>query len=1232
MVDNVSTEQAGDRHQWCRLWRDVDRKRRMAIPSSSRLIRGFGMLLVAFLVQGICGSASGQTPGVAPVPGWIADPGTGCKVWNPAPEPNESVTWSGPCVKGFADGLGVEQWYKNGKAGIRVEAVFSHGSSTGVVTISYPNGMQYIGKLNGPKVGPSGIGALVFPNGDRYNGAFTRGLPIGTGSWVLNSNLIELEDQIELRFMLESYQSQLLFDQAVTVALHLLKVVENAKGSDHPSVATSLNNLAEIYIDQGRYGEAEPLRKRALAILEKARGSDHLDVVSSLNGLARIYVSQGRYGEAEPLRKRALAIREKALGPDHPDVATALNNLAQIYRNQGRYSEAEPLHKRALAIWEKALGSDHPDVATSLNNLATIYIHQGRYGESEPLQKRALAIREKELGPEHSDVAISLNNLAQNHSNQGRYGEAELLQKRALAIWEKALGPDHPDVALSLNNLAEIYRNQGRDAEAEPLYKRALAIFEKAYGSDHLNVAYSLNNLALIYRNQGRDAEAEPLHKRALVILEKELGPDHPNVARSLNNLAAIYVYQGRYDEAEKFVERALEIQKKALEVDDRSFALLLNNLAFIYSHQDRYDEAEEQQKFALLIYEKILGHDHPDVATSLNNLALIYLNQGRYGEAEPLQQRALAIQEKVLGPDHPHVAQSLNNLAFLDIDQGRFADALPLLRRLLSIGSVNRLLLPIAYAMRQNNLIEHREALSMSLSIMQGSSVTGARDAVSKFAQRFSAGSGDQATLIREDQDLGNQSVALDKLLTEQFAKAPELRNKDTEANIRKRISDIATNRKEIAGTLATRFPDYIALTKPPELSVTDIQELLAEDEALITFDFAVKGYTWVVTRDTADWTEMPTTAVALADEVKTLRASLAFGQTNAAKSFDVDLAYKIYQQTLGPLEEKFAGKKRLSIYVNGALSSIPLQLLVTKDPTGKAYKDVDWLVKSAAITNLPSIYSLKASRRQLPPSAATKPMVAFADPVFARDARAQAGTTQQVALRGMPSFYNGTQLDAAALARSLPQLPGTRREVEAVGRSLGASQADLHLGLAATVRAVQEAKLYQYRVVYFATHALVAGDMAKFASAKAEPALALTFPEKPTEDDNGLLPASEVAQLKLDADWVVLSACNTAAGDQPGAEALSGLARAFIYAGARSLLVSHWEVNDTATSNLMRRVFEISRTKPTLSHGEALREAELRTLEAARNEDEAHPRNWAPFVVVGEPPRAAGGSRVQK
>jgi CHAT domain-containing protein len=197
---------------------------------------------------------------------------------------------------------------------------------------------------------------------------------------------------------------------------------------------------------------------------------------------------------------------------------------------------------------------------------------------------------------------------------------------------------------------------------------------------------------------------------------------------------------------------------------------------------------------------------------------------------------------------------------------------------------------------------------------------------------------------------------------------------------------------------------------------------------------------------------------------------------------------------------------------------------------------------------------------------------------------------------------------------------LEDTADELQAVAQKLGVPAGDIHLRAAVTEtlikRTSQQNRLADYRIVYFATHGLVAGDVKDLA----EPSLALTIPRQPTELDDGLLTASEIAQLKLNADWVVLSACNTIAGDKPGAEALSGLARAFFYAGARALLVSHWAVDSAAATRLTTATFEILQSEPKTGRAEALRRAMLDYMNDTSNPRNAYPAFWAPFVVVGE------------
>ena len=284
-----------------------------------------------------------------------------------------------------------------------------------------------------------------------------------------------------------------------------------------------------------------------------------------------------------------------------------------------------------------------------------------------------------------------------------------------------------------------------------------------------------------------------------------------------------------------------------------------------------------------------------------------------------------------------------------------------------------------------------------------------------------------------------------------------------------------------------------------------------------------------------------------------------------------------------------------------------------------------MDWLIRTHAVTVRPSVASLKVLRGKSVIAEATKPMIGFANPIFDQSTGQMAENTRVIADITAMRGIRGTIADVEELRTVLPSLPETATELREVAASVHANSADLFLGAAATETRVKQEKLNQFRILYFATHGLLAGDVSDFAKLNAEPALVLSLPEHPTELDDGLLTASEVAQLKLSADWVVLSACNTASAEKPGAEALSGLARAFSYAGGRSLVVSNWEVNSDSAVALMTGTFAALAADPKLSHAEALQKSMLAMIDNAQRPDWAQPKYWAPFVVLGEPAKPA-------
>ena len=805
----------------------------------------------------------------------------------------------------------------------------------------------------------------------------------------------------------------------------------------------------------------------------------------------------------------------------------------------------------------------------------------------------------------------------------GKYSEAIPLAEAMLANMEK--GPPSKDLAGALNNLAQLYGEVGRDAEAEPMFKRALAIMEKVVGLDSVDIAIELNNLAALYQRQQRYAEAEPLFKRALALSERSLPTNHPDIVRALNNLATNYEKQDRHAESEALTRRALALYEKVAP-ESPTVATLLNNLGQIVKADGRHNDAEPVIKRSLAIREKVLGRDHIDVARSLNNLADLYQREKRFADAEPLFQRALSIRERTVGPDHPDTVTSVNNLASLEQAEGRTADALALVERTIVAGRTQAgTALAVLFDAEQKHLMPADRALDEALDVAQRGSQSAAASAVNKLAVRLAAGSDRLAELVRRDQDLASEADRLDKAVIAAFSKAGS--NHD-EPRDRARLAAIAVERVSLQKTLAVEFPDYAALSNPLPLKAKEIQALLTGDEAFVLFSLGESGsFVFALTRDKVDWKRIALGTGALSQKVASFRRGLNVGKADDASGksglFDLTLANELYVALLGPVEGLVKDKRSLLVAPSGALTALPFHLLVTEKPAAAipdkiaGYRDAAWLLKRQAVSVLPSVSSLEALRAFARNDQAIKPTTGFGDPVFnPSGAGAETRTaSRSLANEAYADFWQGVGVDRAMLADALPQLPDTADELKAVAKDLSVAASDVHLGSDASETTVKRAPLADYRIIYFATHGLVAGDI----KGVAEPSLALSIPKQPSALDDGLLTASEVAQLKLNADWVVLSACNTIAGDKPGAEALSGLARSF-YAGARALLVTHWAVDSEAATRLTTSTFDLLKAEPGIGRAEALRRAMLTYLNDTSLPRNAYPALWGPFALIGE------------
>ncbi|WP_376988144.1 tetratricopeptide repeat protein [Bosea sp. R86505] len=1002
-------------------------------------------------------------------------------------------------------------------------------------------------------------------------------------------------------------------DEAEALLRRALAIQEKTLPEGHPDIATSLNYLTARLFKAGRFREAEIAARRALAQAERNYGSDSIEIVRSLDDLGAALRTIDRVTEAEALHRRGLAIRENKLPSYHPDIAKSLNQLAIAVDMLGRASEAETLHRRALAANERALPEDHPDIATSLDNLGVLLSKLNRLEEAEPLQRRALAIRENVLGKDHSDVATSLTNFASNLNRQNRLAEAEFLLRRALIIKEKTLPTEHPEIAEILNNIASLLVKSGRTGEGEKLYRRALYIWESSFFEFHRNIATTLSNIgaAIFSSNTGRFAEAETFLQRAVAVENFSLPHADLSIAVTRESLAAVTVQAKAFGAAIRLFEEATSIKALAQNrgrVDIENWRMNANaRLALALAFERSLDGLTIEQArtaaraaFRDLQWERLGGTGRAIAAASARSEA-----------ADPEVGRLARERDRLLGE--------------LKRSDDRF----------IAVSSLR--------ALPQDERSGQLEALrGASEQLRRGLEATDA-----EIARRFPAYAELSEGLPLSFEDL-QPLLGPDEVLV---SVTPYGTGGFFFAVSRDDSRVLMLPQAGEAAGYAARLRCSAALPDPACRPAAAPAAPVPAAGAQVASATPSAG----------------TTAVRGPAEEELGLVEL----TPSGNPFDLALAQDLYQRLFPEEIRPFIAGKKLIIAPAPELLSLPWHLLLTAPPPegwdapgadrAKAYKQAPWLFQAhPAITILPNIASLRALRNNtITRASADRAFIGLGDPTIGRtEAERNAAPLDckptdparpfQIAAAsrsaGSPdSVFNGARSeDGFAIAnveavRGQPRLPDSRCELITVAASLSSQQSkaqapdqgsampiadrptrtgiDLLLGPDATetrLRALNASgELARYRILHFATHGLVSGELQL-----PEPALVLSPPAQASAQDDGLLTASEIATLTLAADWVVLSACNTAAGDAKGAEAFTGLAKAFFYAGAKSLLTSSWPVYSDAAVAITTLAFQNQHD----GRAEALNHAMRQTLAAAQSEHTAHPAYWAPFAIVGD------------
>ncbi len=519
-----------------------------------------------------------------------------------------------------------------------------------------------------------------------------------------------------------------------------------------------------------------------------------------------------------------------------------------------------------------------------------------------------------------------------------------------------------------------------------------------------------------------------------------------------------------------------------------------------------------------------------------------------------------------------------------------------------------------------------------------------GVQRALNASALRARISNPEQADLVRREQDAQKQISAQLAVLADILASPSDQQDVQTVQMLRVQIDALRDERAALRQQLEQRFPNYTNLIDPRAPDPADLQKLLRPNEALLSIYVGIeKTFVAALRQDGGVRIEMIDLGEAeIAERVSYLRKALdpAAATLDDVPAFDVAAAHDLYSKLLAPVAEVLKGADSLIVVPDKALGQLPFGLLVTAPvplTDGDAvpfagYRSVPFLIRQMAVSQLPSTSSLRTLRSTPRGAASRRAFVGFGDPWFnpqqAREGQmqiAQAGSGLQTRGRALVrrSAPATLGLDEAGIG-TLPRLPETADEVRAIAAALRADPAtDVFLGAQASEQTVKATDLASRKVVMFATHGLIPGDL----DGLDQPALALSAPGVVPGDEDGLLTMEEILSLRLDADWVVLSACNTGAAADAGAEAASGLGRAFFYAGTRAVLLTNWPVETNSARDLTTDLFRRQADNPNLSRATAMQQAMLGLIDGPGFAEGgrtifsyAHPIFWAPFSVIGD------------
>jgi CHAT domain-containing protein/Tfp pilus assembly protein PilF len=897
--------------------------------------------------------------------------------------------------------------------------------------------------------------------------------------------------------------------------------------------------------------------------------------------------------QAEAHCQESLAIRGR-LVPDSLEAAKSLRNCGEVARDRADLVGAEEYHRKALAIREN-LASGSLDFATSLADLGFVAYLRSDLDKAEEYQLRALALRQS-LAPGSEETAASLVGIGIVAWRRSDLALAEDYLERARAVYEK-IAPGSYNASATINNIGNVAWSRGDLAKADDSYRQALAIQEKLEPGG-LEVSTNLYNLGAVAQQRGDLSAADAYYRRSLALAQrKRVSSD--SVEHVLHGLGELAFGRGNFNQSYEYFRQALKIGEE-LAPDGEGVANDLDGIATVMQARGDLVGAEEYFERALSIQEK-LASSGLDVAVYLHDLAGAERAAGNYSRAEEHYWQALAIREK-LAPGSLVHAEVLHSLGTLLRGQGQTETAAEYLGR--SIEALERQASRLGggqeskSGFRAGHDTYYKDYVETLLALRQPEKAFltterwRARSLLEMLAERDLVF---RSEIPAEIQKARRRNFAAYDETQEALSKLSPGRDATRIEQLVAELRELSSERDQLIERLRKGSPRLANLQYPQPLDLRATRDVLDPGTVLLSYSIGQLKTELFVVQATGiepgfSVFTLPVSGETLKKQVEDFR-KLILERRPAGDSAFMARSRELYDELVRPAESMISASERLLVVPDGALHQLPFQALLRNEK--KQYL-VEW--KPLHTVASATVYAeLKSVRR-----GEAKPieLVAFGDPNYPAPAEALSGRRGDAEVRSV-----------AGRGLTLARLPFSRLEVEGIS-ALYPRQSRTYLGAEATEERVK-ALGKDVRYIHFAVHGLLDERL------PLNSALAMTIPEKTIRGrDNGLLQAWEIfEQVRLDADLVTLSACQTGLGQELSGEGLIGLTRAFLYAGAHSILASLWSVDDFQTMQLMKRFYSDLRSGK--SKDEALRGVQMEFL---GTRSASSPYYWAGFQLIGD------------